>query len=317
MAKFTMKLRPEEHYDLLRDFGFGAPTGIEVPYESPGLLKRPDRWQPMNTQPSMAQGYEVEVTPLQLAAGYAAIANDGLLPSLTLIREVRDPQGVVQYHHEPAPVRRVISPEVAAEVRGFLLAAASAEGTGSKAQLDRYQVIGKTGTTRNVVGGAYTSSYTSSFAGIFPANDPQLVVVIRIVNPSAGEYYGGLVAAPLTRTMLQNALSARKSALDRRRFAERPAVAEDAGRRAVEGDEPAASTVLVAVPLRQPAPPERPRVAVPDVRGVTVRQAALMLHRRGLRVLLKGVGTVSSMTPEPGDSVRAGSLVTLIAGPGG
>jgi cell division protein FtsI (penicillin-binding protein 3) len=317
MAKFTLKLRPEEHYDLLRDFGFGAPTGIEVPYESPGLLKRPDRWQPMNTQPSMAQGYEVEVTPLQLAAGYAAIANGGLLPSLTLIREVRDPQGVVRYHHEPAPVRRVISPEVAAEVRSFLLAAASSEGTGSRAQLDRYQVIGKTGTTRNVVGGVYTSSYTSSFAGIFPAKDPQLVVVIRIVNPSAGEYYGGLVAAPLTRTMLQNALSARKSALDRRRFAERPAVAEDTRPRPVELDEPAAGTVLITVPLRRATSPEPSIVAVPDVLGATVRQAALMLHRRGLRVLLKGVGTVASMSPQPGDSVKAGSLVSLVAEPGG
>lgn len=308
-AKFTMRLKPEEHYDLLRDFGFGSPTALEIPYESPGILKRPHTWQVDNTQPSMAQGYEVEVTPLQLAAAYAALANDGLLPALTVIKEISDRDGRTRYRHEPRSVRRVISPEVAGEVRTFLKLAAGTEGTGSRAQLDRWPVIGKTGTARNVVAGRYTGTYTSSFAGLFPADDPQLVVVVRIVDPRAGDYYGGLVAAPLMRRMLQDALAARRSALDRSRFAER---APQAG-----GEEAAEESLAPAKPVHVPFPlvtrPERRRgkILVPDLQGMSVRQAAFTLHRIGLRVRLEGAGTVAKTSPAAGDSVSPGSIVVV------
>ena len=306
-AKFTLKLSPEEHYDILRDFGFGTATGIEVPGESPGILKKPHRWQVDNTQPSMAQGYEIEVTPLQMAAAYAALAHDGLLPSVTLIREIRDPDGQVVYHHEPKPVRRVVTSEVAAEVRGFLSLAAGEGGTGSRAQLDRYKVIGKTGTARNVVGRSYTNSYTASFAGVFPADDPLLVAVVRIVEPEGSGYYGGEVAAPLMRRMLQDALAARRGAIDRTRFAERVAAVPDGGMESKRPASPVEITVPVrAVPSRTPA-----LLEIPNVTGVSVRQAALALHRRGFRVHVEGSGVVQGSAPAAGDSARAGSIVTI------
>ncbi len=93
MAKFSLRLTPEQQYEMLRDFGFGTPTGAEFPSESRGRLESPDRWQPMYTRASMAMGYEFGVTPVQLAAAYGAIANDGLLMAPTLLREVRDPAG--------------------------------------------------------------------------------------------------------------------------------------------------------------------------------------------------------------------------------
>ncbi|HEX9754499.1 MAG TPA: penicillin-binding transpeptidase domain-containing protein [Gemmatimonadales bacterium] len=315
-TKFTMRLEPREHYEILRAFGFGSPTGLEIPYESPGLLKKPHHWSGRAyTQASMAQGYELEVTPLQLAAAYAALAHDGWLPALTLIREIRDPEGRVVYRHLPTPVRRVLSADVAAEVREFLREATSEAGTGGRAQLASYRLIGKTGTARNVVGRSYAPGhYTASFAAIFPADDPQLVVVVRIVNPQAGEYYGGLVAAPLTRRMLQDALAARRSALDRRRLA-----------LGVAGDSPppsaeppprlATAPVVVRVPVVTPAPARRPVVEIPDVRGMPVRVAVLLLHRRGFRVALDGAGVVRGSSPEPGDSGRAGSVVRLRAAP--
>ncbi len=316
-TKFTLRLRPEEHYDVLRDFGFGTPTGLELPFESAGILKRPHAWNPGNTQPSMAQGYELEVTPLQLAAAYAALANDGLLPSLTLVREIRNPEGRVVYRHRPAPVRRVVSAGVAAQVRGFLRDAASAGGgTGSRAQLATYRVIGKTGTAKNVVGGTYASGqYTASFAGMFPEEDPQLVFVVRIVNPQAGEYYGGLVAAPLTRRMLQNALAARRSGIDRSRLALRSATESTVPAPAPVHD--AAPIVMPVTPASAGARPPAPMVAVPDVIGLPVRRAALQLHQRGLRVRMDGRGTVRSMSPAAGDSARAGSAIRLVAGAGG
>ena len=95
MAKFAQRLAPSEQYDVLRDFGFGSPTGVEFPSESRGRLARPDRWQPMYTRASMAMGYEFGVTPVQLAAAYGAIANDGVLLTPTLLREVRRADGAL------------------------------------------------------------------------------------------------------------------------------------------------------------------------------------------------------------------------------
>jgi membrane peptidoglycan carboxypeptidase len=215
----------------------------------------------------------------------------------------------VVYQHDPRPVRRVVTPQVAAQVRGFLSLAAGEGGTGSKAQLDRYQVIGKTGTARNVVGRSYTNSYTASFAGLFPADDPLLVAVVRIVDPEGGKYYGGDVAAPLMRRMLQDALAARRGAIDRTRFAERVAAAPGA---TPVADRPA-SAVQVPVPFRAGASPAPAMLEVPDLHGVSVRQAALALHRRGFRVQLDGTGLVQGTAPAAGDSARAGSIVAVTA----
>ena len=107
MAKFSLRLTPEQQYEMLRDFGFGTPTGAEFPSDSRGRLDRPERWEPMYTRASMAMGYELGVTPVQLAAAYGAIANDGVLMAPTLVREVRDPSGAVLFRREPEPVRRV------------------------------------------------------------------------------------------------------------------------------------------------------------------------------------------------------------------
>jgi hypothetical protein len=134
------------------------------------------------------------------------------------------------------------------------------------------------------------------------------VVVVRIVDPRSGEYYGGLVAAPLTRRMLQDALAARRSAIDRSRFAERAPTAEPEE----PGEEArAAAPVRVGFPLSNRTPQPRALVVVPDLQGISIRQAALTLHRRGLRVRLDGTGPVTSTEPAAGDTVRQGSVVVV------
>ena len=100
----------------------------------------------MYTRASMAMGYEFAVTPVQLAAAYGAIANDGILLAPTLVREVRDPAGDLLYRHQPEPVRRVVTSDIAAQLREFLREAVGAGGTGEMAQLANYSVLGKTGT---------------------------------------------------------------------------------------------------------------------------------------------------------------------------
>jgi cell division protein FtsI (penicillin-binding protein 3) len=311
MAKFSSRLRPEEQFETLRDFGFGTPTGAEFPGESRGILAFPHRWQPMYTRASLAMGYEFAVTPVQLAAAYAAIANDGVLLAPTLVREVRDPAGNLLYRHQPEPVRRVVSSEIAAQLREFLREAAGAGGTGEMAQLTNYSVLGKTGTAVRFQNGRYVhGQYTASFAAIFPADHPQLVVIVKIDNPR-GNYYGGLTAAPVTRTMLQQALASRRVAIDRGRLAVRDSAAPEVTKTlaaAPAGPPP----VVVTLPYRTPETSTAPR-PVPDVAGRSIREAALALHRRGFRVNLRGLGRVVRTVPAAGESARPGSAVLVLA----
>jgi cell division protein FtsI (penicillin-binding protein 3) len=310
MAKFSSRLAPEEQFEMLRDFGFGTPTGAEFPSESRGRLERPDQWEPMYTRASMAMGYEFGVTPVQLAAAYGAIANDGLLLTPTLVREIRGPNGDLLYQHHPEPVRQVVSREVASKLREFLKGAAGEGGTGEEAQLVNYTLLGKTGTAVRFENGRYVKGeYTASFAALFPADDPQLVVIVKIDNPQ-GKYYGGLTAAPVTRTMLQQALASRRVAIDRSRFADydtvsvaEPHTSSDAAR---------TPRVVVSWPYREQVAAPGMR-AIPDLQGRQVREAALLLHQRGFRVSLRGLGTVSRTMPEAGDSAQRGTTVVVWA----
>jgi cell division protein FtsI (penicillin-binding protein 3) len=315
VAKFASRLRAEEQYEMLRAFGFGSPTGVEFPSEASGVLARPHTWREGYSAQSIAMGYEVQVTPVQLAAAYGVFANDGVLLAPTLIKEIRDADGRVLYRHQPEVVRRVISSEVAATIRGFLADAASDSGTGSQAQL-RFGIIGKTGTAKELENGSYASGkYRASFAAIFPARDPQLVAVVTIDKPHSGAYYGGVIAAPLTAEMLRQALAARRSVIDRGALedAEVDSIRPTArpGKRVVET--PAAITTAVRLPLSTGAPGPQPTVVVPEVAGRSVRAAAFALHQRGLRVRVDGAGIVIRSVPAAGDSLTAGNTVLLVA----
>src|SRR2546422_7655 len=217
IVKFAARLTPAEQYGMLRDFGFGALTGIEFPGEAAGRLRPPSEW----TRPSAASlaiGYELSVTPIQVAAAHAALANGGLLLQPTLIREVRGPEGRMLYRHEPEPARRTVSPEIAAALRDLLRGVVE-RGTGSEAALTNFPVAAKTGTVRRVVNGHYApGQYTASFAALFPADKPQLVLVVKIDNPHKGSHFAAQTAAPVTRSMLGQALAPRPVALDRARL---------------------------------------------------------------------------------------------------
>jgi cell division protein FtsI (penicillin-binding protein 3) len=216
-VKFAQRLTPEQQYRMLRAFGVGVMTGVEFPSEAAGRLPRPDRWSGTTAQ-ALAIGYELSLTPLQLAAAYAAVANDGLLLRPTLVRQVRDPRGRVVYEHRPEPVRRVVRPEVARELRDMLRGVVMEGGTGRSAGLQTYELAGKTGTARQARDGRYVRDrHTAVFAALFPADDPQLVSVVKLDGPRWG--YAATSAAPLTRRMLEQALAARASGIDRGKLA--------------------------------------------------------------------------------------------------
>jgi cell division protein FtsI (penicillin-binding protein 3) len=332
MVKFAQRFTPRDHYETLRDFGLGTPTGIEFPSEASGTLRPPQMWGRQSAA-SMSIGYELSVTPLQLAVGYAVFANGGTLLEPTLVKEVRSPDGAVQYHHTPRVVRRVISEDVAKGMREMLKEVVR-NGTATEADMDEYVLAGKTGTPRGMVGGRYGSRlYNPNFVSLFPADDPQFVIAVRLSNPS-GAYFGGKTAAPVTRAVIEAAVASPRAALDRRRLAaakQEPVPAKptarlhvaDAAEQAGEMRPVAASeqaeleseavfVALPAAPVKAPAGPPR---AVPDVRGMSLRDAVRTLHNAGFRVGYSGraVGRISAATfPAAGSVVRQGTLIRLV-----
>jgi cell division protein FtsI (penicillin-binding protein 3) len=304
MAKFAERLDAAQQFTMLRAFGFGAPTGIEFPAESRGSLERPHRWSGVSAA-SLAMGYEVAVTPLQLAVAYAAIANGGVLMRPTLVKETRAPDATVRHRHRPEPVRRVVRPEVARELRTMLRGVVYEGGTGSTAALSTYELAGKTGTARRATAGGYgPGAYTATFASLFPGDDPQLVMVVKLDDPRGA--YARLTAAPVTRSVIEQALAARTTTLDTRRLG-------------AEAAPPLAATVgtgsvphVVAWPPAG-APPSATGRRVPDVTGLTLRAAAAALHQNGFQVRVRGWGIVADMAPAAGTSAAPGTLVTLVA----
>ncbi len=310
IAKFASRLTPAEQYAALRDFGFGALTGIEFPAEATGRLRPPSEWSRPSAA-SLAMGYELSVTPIQVAMAYGALANDGLLLQPTLIREVRNPGGSMRYRHRPEPVRRVVSREVAVALRSLLRGVVE-RGTGTEAALTNFPVAAKTGTARRVVNGRYAAGeYTASFAALFPADQPQLVLVVKIDNPHKGSYFAAQTAAPVTRSMLEQVLSARTVALDRARLS----TAAPRAAAAPADDDGGLVPYVVPWPYQPDSAGAGPRRAVPDVAGFGMREAVRTLHRRGFRVALRGWGVAEHTWPAAGDSAAAGSMVTLFADP--
>ncbi|HXQ27763.1 MAG TPA: penicillin-binding transpeptidase domain-containing protein [Gemmatimonadales bacterium] len=309
IVQFADRLSPAAQYTTLRDFGFGIPTGVEFPGEAGGRLRLPSLWRG-TSQASLAMGYELAVTPIQVAAAYAALAAGGVLMTPTLIREVRGPDGTALYRHLPEPVRRAVTPAVADSLRALLRAVVE-HGTGTEASLAHFAVAAKTGTARRVVNGRYVpGDYTASFAALFPADHPQLVIVVKIEDPRAGSYFAAETAAPLTRAMLEQALAARDVPLERARLAEAPR-ALATGADADDGEldvqvVPWPHDSATSVPIEE---------LVPAVAGRDVRAAVRVLRERGFEVVLNGSGTVRRTEPAAGDSARAGTAVTVFAAP--
>jgi cell division protein FtsI (penicillin-binding protein 3) len=328
---FAERLTPRDHYETLRDFGLGTPTGIEFPSEAGGTLRPPSQWG-SQSKASMSIGYELSVTPLQLAVGYAVFANGGKLLEPTLVKEVRSPDGRVEYRHKPRVVRQVISADVARGVREMLKEVVK-NGTATEADIDEYVLAGKTGTPRGMVDGHYGSGlYNPNFVSLFPADDPQFVIAVRLSNPRSS-IYGGRTAAPVTRAVIEAAVASPRAALDRQRLAaakvEPPPPRRAAQLDVANGAEQAGEILPVPgspravesepVVVLLPASPVKPAAAapraVPDVRGMSLRDAVRTLHSAGFRVGYSGrAGSrISTATfPAAGTLARQGSLIRLL-----
>jgi cell division protein FtsI (penicillin-binding protein 3) len=188
-ATIGLKIGEERFDRWIRRFGFGRPTGIQYPAEEQGLLLDLDEYSG-STLGNEAMGQGLSVTPMQMVAGYTAIANGGMLKRPQLIEKIGD-----EPVEEPEG-RRVISPEVSAEIREMLEGVLAPGGTASEVSVPGYTLAGKTGTAEVAEDGEYSdTNYVASFIGFAPAENPQLLIAV-IVDQPQGEIYGGSVAAP-------------------------------------------------------------------------------------------------------------------------
>ncbi|WP_251978975.1 peptidoglycan D,D-transpeptidase FtsI family protein [Salinicola avicenniae] len=195
MAHIALSLPKETIWDRYRALGLGQSPGTGFPGENGGSLPSTSNL-PRSAQAAMAYGYGIAVTPLQLASAYTAIANDGQRLSPSLLRVDDPPAG------EP-----VMTPHVAHELLGMLENIVQPNAGGHLAMVPGYRIAGKTGTVRKVTSSGYQETeYRGLFAGIAPASDPRIVTVVMIDNPKKGDYYGGLVAAPVFSRVVGNAL---------------------------------------------------------------------------------------------------------------
>ncbi len=205
-VKIAAKLKPDVFYSYVQKFGFGKPTGIDFPGEVSGFARSPSQWS-KTTPFNMPIGHEIMVTAIQMTTAMAVVANGGNLVKPYLISKITDPQGVVIRENHPEIKHRVIRPEVAYKIRKILERVVN-EGTGKAAKIDEIPTGGKTGTAQKVLPGGrgYShSNFYSSFVGLAPIEEPRLVMSVVLDDPHPS-YYGGTVAAPVFREVVEGAL---------------------------------------------------------------------------------------------------------------
>ncbi len=289
-------------YDFARAFGFGAPTGVGLPGEDAGVLHRPEDWSGRSAA-TVAIGYEVMVTPLQLAMAYAAVANDGVLMRPLLVRAISDPEGKVVYQGRPEEVRRVVTPEVARTLRGFMREVMT-DGTGKDIDIPWVEVGGKTGTSEKLVDGRYTSGkHYASFVGMAPIDDPKIVCLVMIDEPHRSTF-GSSAAAPVFREVLE-AWGRLPGAVLSPDYA-RVEVSDRGGESLADL---AATPVIAGGHDRAPLPPS-PEQGMPELGKMSLRQALLVLRAYGVDAEVSGSGVVTAQYPPAGAPLPEKARIT-------
>ena len=283
-----LALGQDRFYNYMRRFGFGERTGIALPGEAPGRVRRTQQWSQLSNA-SMSIGQEIATTPLQVLTAIAAVANGGVRMQPRIVEKVVDTKGnTISVPPQAAPVR-VISEKTAA-VLNEILKAVVARGTGAHAALAEHIVAGKTGTGQKAGRGGYGDKVVASFGGYVPADRPQLAILVVIDEPKGAEY-GGTVAAPAFKEIAESTL----------RYLN---VAPSVPARTIDLGAP-----MLATFSQKPAPAAGSEV--PDLRGLDARAAVALATRSGFRVRALGSGVVQTQQPLPGEASPSDHQVVL------
>ena len=268
----ALRLGTDRFYSALDNFGLGKKTGVDFAGESSGMLMNKSNVKTVDLA-RIGFGQAVAVTPLQLIAGVSSIVNGGTLYKPYLVQKVSSYDGMTIAERAPEVVRRTVSEATSARMREYLLGVVQSGG-GSKAGVDGYAIVGKTGTAQKYVnGGIAQGKYVSSFIGFAPANDPKYAVLMIVDEPQGYMYYGSLVAAPYAGRVFKSIFE-------------------------YEGIEP---TLAV----------DKQYVLMPDVIGKSIADAAAELEAAGLNVECIGEGEVIAQTPIAGTRVAVSDTVLI------
>ena len=310
MIKIAERIGPNRLYRTCRDFGFGMPTHISFSGESAGTLRRLENWSGFSLA-SVTIGQEVAVTTLQLAMAYSAIANGGFLMKPRLVSQIVNNTGKPIYREEPEVLRKISEPSVMKDLTAMLIQVVET-GTGTSARIPGWSIAGKTGTAEKFIDGEYSASkYISNFAGFFPAENPQIVGVLVLNEPRYGLHWGGIGAAPIFRRVIKRIINMDDSIQilkDKYKDKEEPLLMVDAYRNEPEKADLFPKSLSTRAVFTQIAQNEN---AVPDVRGMSLLQAKIVLHQFGYQTKLSGSGQVQWQSPKPGTFLAAGSICII------
>ena len=308
MSKLIQKLDDNDFYKYLRAFGFGNYSSICLPGETSGKLKKPDEWSGI-TKAFMSFGYEVSVTPIQLITAYSSLVNGGILYQPLLVKKVEDSDGNIISENSPKVVRRVIS-EKTSERMISLLKSVVENGTGEFAKSELITVGGKTGTSKIASDGKYISGkYNSSFVGFFPAENPKLICLVLINSPKT-QYYGGKVAAPIFKNIVEKIVQSDPSRFFKsesnesfeQKFSENRSKLEN---KKVGGEEK--SNYKFASMTTD----SKSKNLMPDLNGLTMKEALEILSGLGIKYKINGSGIVTNQSIKPGIKINQNCSCTI------
>ncbi|MCE9786528.1 penicillin-binding transpeptidase domain-containing protein [Shewanella chilikensis] len=194
ISKLALEMPVQQLLGTYQSMGLGNYSGINLTGESAGLVQDRHRWSDFE-RATLSFGYGLTATPLQLARMYATLGSGGILYPVSILKLKQPPEGT-----------RVIAPDVARDVINMLVGVTEKGGTGTRAHIEGYPVAGKSGTSRKAIAGGYGDDYVALFAGVAPANNPRLAMVVVINEPKGDRYYGGVVAAPVFGKVMSGAL---------------------------------------------------------------------------------------------------------------
>lgn len=296
-AKIGFKLGEERMVRYLRNFGFGERSGIDLPGEAPGILKKHLYGIDLATT---AFGQGVSISAVQLTSAMSAIANGGVLMKPYLVERILDDKGQEVQKIEPQPLRRVISPETAKKMARMMEAVTGEGGTGTKAAIDGIRVAGKTGTAQKVdpLTKAYSSKRIGSFVGFAPADSPKLTIAVIIDEPQ-GVKYGGVVAAPAFRGIALNSLAYLKILP----VVEGKKVSNQLKAQAVPPETDKSQQDAMTEGDAFDEQPEGTAI-MPDFRGMSMRRVLQVMEKRNLNIRLLGSGRAMEQSPPPGQAIK-------------
>jgi cell division protein FtsI (penicillin-binding protein 3) len=301
-SKVGEKMGRERFYRYIAAFGFGEKTRINLPGEGKGIVHHPRYWPPVALD-TISFGQGISVTGIQLVTALSAIANGGFLMRPYVVEKTLNEKGEVVQSFQPETIRKVISGATAEKVTALLKATTEKGGTGEGAVPAGYDVAGKTGTAQKVdslLGGYSETRYTSSFMGFAPSGEPRLALLVVIDEPQGGNY-GGVVAAPIFKAIMEKVLPylhvvPRGTMIVKNELNSAP-------RKEASEAQPLIDEIKVGKGAET--------VVMPDLKGLSMRNALSRIEGRGLIIKVSGNGKVVEQTPRPGTVIEKGDICFL------